>query len=628
MLGITWKQLVGNVGWVILCTPAVVMAENLTVLAPAPQAAELPQLARDAAKQFRPIPAQQVAAARAELDAALLDLDNLFARSLPERNAGWRKFLRWDDLREQLARKEGLDPKATETILEKYSANEVGLETPRFARVRHALRNFLHLSTVSSDAKISETYAAQLEQLATHLESYNTTRSGDDALAIGRISGWLRRARQADHLVAAIEKNYWHPNLYASVSEKLMGAAVEENIDQTLPVEDHILGTAIFGTAHTTGKTSLQLVPDSAQARFQVLLTGKAVSNNIGYNGPVTIYSSGVTSINGTKTLFMSSAGMTSHPATACCETNSSINGICAKRKIIEKIAWKKAGKSQGQAEAIASDHAADRVSAQMDERSATLIADTNREFNDKLRNPLLRRDGFPRKLAFQSQADRLEVVSLQVTETQLGAPEAPPAPSGNYDLTVRAHESSITNAGEIVLGGTTLTDERLEKIIRDDLKGEVPEELKVTQDKDPWSITFTTETPVRATFGEGSVQIAIRGRRFTRGDQKISEPIEISAAYTIEKTPTGTKLTRQGGVNVKFLERERLGAPQIAFKTFITRKFEALFKPEFVGEGVSLKGRLAKIGKLQVQDVSTGKGWISIGWNMVPSSAPTVAAN
>ena len=68
------------------------------------------------------------------------------------------------------------------------------------------------------------------------------------------------------------------------------------------------------------------------------------------------------------------------------------------------------------------------------------------------------------------------------------------------------------------------------------------------------------------------------------------------------------------------------MGAPQIAFKTFLTRKFEALFKPEIVSEGIALKGQFAKAGKLRVQEISTGKGWAVLGWNLIPPATPGVA--
>jgi hypothetical protein len=374
-----------------------------------------------------------------------------------------------------------------------------GLETPHFARVRRALRNYLDISAVAADPKLQETYSAQLTDLAARLEAYDKTSAGDDAVAINHALGWLRRGRQASQLADAVQKRYSKPNVYASVSQHFLAQGIEEDIERTQDVSDNILGTSLHGTAHLIGRTRVELQPNEQRAQFDILLSGQANSNNVGYNGPVTIYSTGATSISGRKSLFMTADGLTSTPAVASCATSSNIYAINAKCGLIEKIAWKRAGQQQGQAESIASSHAAGRVQGQMDAQSAELMANANRDLNQKVRAPLARRDGFPRELRFRSQPDKLQVVALQTNQSQLGAPSDPPAPQTPYDVTVQAHESSIINFGEIMLGGFTLTDERLEQIIRDDLQAEVPEELKITPDKDPWSITFTDETPVRA---------------------------------------------------------------------------------------------------------------------------------
>src|SRR5436190_13710900 len=68
------------------------------------------QATKDAVKGFQPIAAQDVAAAKAEVQAAVADLDALLKRSPSQYDAGWRKFLRWEDLQSQL-RAEGPDTK-------------------------------------------------------------------------------------------------------------------------------------------------------------------------------------------------------------------------------------------------------------------------------------------------------------------------------------------------------------------------------------------------------------------------------------------------------------------------------------------------------------------------------------
>jgi hypothetical protein len=155
-------------------------------------------------------------------------------------------------------------------------------------------------------------------------------------------------------------------------------------------------------------------------------------------------------------------------------------------------------------------------------------------------------------------------------------------------------------------------------------------------QEKDPWSIIFAKELPVVTRFQDGGLSIAIRAEGFTRGEgdtpgkyrPAITELLEISAAYTIEKTPEGATLKRQGEVRVRF--PNRANPDQITFRdspivTFIRRKFNNLFKEEFVGEGIELKGRFARAGRLRLQDIKSDQAWLSLGWTLdgaVPSAA------
>ncbi|MCE9524785.1 MAG: hypothetical protein K8R36_01875, partial [Planctomycetales bacterium] len=207
-----------------------------------------------------------------------------------------------------------------------------------------------------------------MTDLAAKLEAYDKTSAGDDALAINRALGFLRRGRQAPKLADAIQQKYGKPNVIGTVSQHFLAAAIEDDIDQTQGVTDYILGTSLHGTAHMTGRTRVALQPNEEQAQFDINLTGQALSSNVGYNGPVTIYSTGATSISGRKSLYMNDMGLTDSPAAASCATNSNIYSIAAKCRLIEKVAWKRAGQQQGQAESIASEHAAVRVQGQMDE--------------------------------------------------------------------------------------------------------------------------------------------------------------------------------------------------------------------------------------------------------------------
>jgi hypothetical protein len=216
------------------------------------------------------------------------------------------------------------------------------------------------------------------------------------------------------------------------------------------------------------------------------------------------------------------------------------------------------------------------------------------------------------------------------------------------HDLAVRAHESVIVNFAQDVLGGYELTDLRLEKLIRDDLKAELPDELRVTlpsgqldPDKEPWSIQFARELPIRARFDGGTVWIAIRADRFTRGEgdqpgtykPAITELVEISATYRIEKTEQGATLRRDGDVQVRFSSRpnpDQITVRDSPIVTFIRRKFRSLFKEEFVGQGLTFPGRWQRAGTLKLAQIEADRAWLVLGWTMpaTPPSADAPAAS
>ena len=249
--------------------------------------------------------------------------------------------------------------------------------------------------------------------------------------------------------------------------------------------------------------------------------------------------------------------------------------------------------------------------------------------FADKFRLPLVRRGGFPQLMQFRTTDDALQVTMLQAGRDQLAAPNTPPALTGKFDLAVRLHESLVGNLSQAVLGGVTLTDERLAEMIKE-LTGKVPDELAVTDESEPWSITFTSELPIEARFDAQTVKIVIRGKRFGRGDQEVRKLLEISATYAVEKMPDRARLVRQGDVQVDFVGRAKLSTSDVAMKAFMKRKFDGLFKPEIVSEGLVLPERWKSIGKLQLQQLGCDQSWLALGWLKPPAAAETsrVASN
>ena len=595
------------------------------------------------AGEFQPITPQDVARAKAELAAAVRQVDHWLYRSGRATSQGWKAYLGWNDLIDILNSNEPPPSEVVDRLQDRLTENHTGLERRQFLELRDALRRYADVAAAASNPKLQDEYDEHVNALLEHLEAYEKNpASGDDAVAVGRALGWLSTSRQATQLVNRVRSQYQHPNLYGYASQRLAATGINSYVDQVSAVEDNILGTSVFGTARLTGYTQLVLNHSPNYASMNILLRGQIGSNTTGYNGPATIHSTGATSVTAYKPMQMTAYGLVGLPATARAATRTNINDISAKHGIVEKIAWKRAGQQKSEAEAVASGKAAARVSSRMNAQSAPLIAEQNYNYYSRFRNPLVRRGAFPRDLRFSSRPDRVEVRMLHVLPDQLAAPAPPPGHQQYHDLALEAHESVVTNFGESMLGGIEMTDVRLEKLLRDELKAEVPEELRVTlpsgeldPDKEPWSITFSRHLPVRARFSGNGLWIAIRAEGFARGEGEepgsyrpaIRELMEIGAEYRIEKTDVGATLRREGDVQVRFPNRERpeqILARDNVTVSFIRRKFRNLFKEEFVGDGIVFKGRWARAGRLHLSELRSDNAWLTLGWDMGRPSRPS----
>ncbi len=583
------------------------------------RADQLPQAAREAKPRFVVVAQTDVDRQRARLAAAAERLSRLLKQASEADATRWKEAVKWDQLETQLAATDARpDLKTLQAISELYYQDVPGLERDEFTDVRQALDKYVSVALFSSSAESKKFYESYLDTLAERLTAYTQEPKAEDAIAIGKMLGWMERFGQAEEVVTAARSHYSHPNLFIELSESLMQSGIDQNVDETAAVNEVILGTRIRGNARLTGTVTLDLIPSEENAVLDILLNGSTVSDSVGTNGPVRVSSRGFTSVAARKRLELDDTGLRDRRATARCSTRTRIGRVDAGR-LIRHIAMKRIQQSKPEAEAIASRRAAGRIAASVDARSVDLIGDANTAFSDKFRAPLVRRGGFPQLLRFRTTEDALLVTMLQAGRDQLAAPDAPPALTGKFDLAVRMHESLAGNLSQAVLGGVTLTDERLAEIIKE-VTGKVPEELAITEEDDPWSITFASELPVEVRFHAQTVQITIRGKRFTRSDQEIRKLVEISAAYSIEKLPDRARLVRQGDVQIDFAGRAKLSTSDIAMKTFMKKKFEGLFKPEIVSEGLALPKRWKSIGKLKLEQLTCDKGWLALGWLKPPA--------
>ncbi|PHS13229.1 MAG: hypothetical protein COA78_07310 [Blastopirellula sp.] len=569
-----------------------------------------------AADSFAPVTAAEVQTAKNQLIASTKVLESLLRRSSGGDQSGWKDYLRWDDMQAEISSEQ---PKAQvlEEIFTRYRSGENGLEMRQFTAVRRALRNYINKLFFAGNTQFNEQYQIQLKLLSEELEEYAQVPNSQQSQLIGGQLGWLEQGGQVPDLVDKIRSTYNQSNLFLTASQPFLAAGIERPIDDVADIREEILGTRIYGEGHTVGELQLNLVPSQDSAILELMMTGVNNSKNIGYNRSVVIHTRGVTQIDGRKRLILDANGIRALAASASCSTSTIFDSIYAPSKFVTKIANKRAYKQKAEAEAIGSRKAEYRVAERMNSEAGELLAELNEKIREQFQKPLKSRDSFPAKMNFSTTTEGLHLEMMQVTRFQLAAPTAPPSTvTGKEDLAVQLHESMINNFGEAILGGVKLTDEGLVELLEQ--RGEeVPEELQITDDKDPWSITFDYIRPIEVQFNEGQVAISIRGRQFTRNETAINKTVRIGAVYNISKGKNGAKLVRDGDVKLEFVLMKKLGAREIAFKTFMVKKFDAIFQKEIVGEGLKMQGEWEKLGPLPLSLLSSKQGWLSMGWNL-----------
>jgi hypothetical protein len=586
----------------------------------------LPAACRAAKADFHPIGAADVAEAKRLLLETVERLDDRLTQDGANGDA-WRKYLKWDVLQNELRGDKQPDQTLLMRVYACYNADYAGLDLVWFLDVQRALHNYIATAAVTDNQRVRAAYEKTLDELAAALERYLAAPATQDALTINESIRRLQSVHQAPGLIEAIQQDLaTRPNVYAEISADVVGAGLAESVDDVTDICDVILGTDIVGTAHTVGRTKAALAPQPDAAVIDALFFGTTTSDSVGYHGPVTIFSDSTTRLAACKRIWIDQDGLSSHPATSSAETDVVIRDIQSHkgRQLIEKMAWRRAEKQQAKAEAIASCHAEQRLNERIDRQADETLDKANQTYVEKFRRPFTERNLFPQTLAFSTTEKSLFVVALQAGG-KLAAPGAPPPVVDGADMTLRIHESAVNNLAFDALAGRIAHEEKLQATVTD-LLGHLPEKMKGDDDGKPWAITFAPQRPITVSFADGGFKITLCGAKYYKGSDA-HPAMNVTAAYKIERTPTGFKAVRQGDIEVfppdfQPGSGQKISAREKVISTLLGKRFAKVFEPELLGEGLELPGRWKAAGKLMPIQVECRDGWLVIAWKRTPASS------
>jgi hypothetical protein len=442
-----------------------------------PPLAELPALVNEARGQFKPVTKPEVMARQVDVDAAIRRLDRYLTSSGPNGD-GWRRYLHLADLHAELKKGLNASVETLDNIGELFVSGKSGLELAPFASAGSALRTYADLLAAYQNPNAKQQYEQAIDNVAAELKTAVEKPEDVNRVALGEALGAIAASGQASQLVKVMRGQFSQPNLHVQVSRNIVTAGIEDHIDEDTPITDVILGTDIAGSGRTRAVVTSALVPSVERATIELTLRGSTDSKTVGRNGPATIFSSGTTSLLGTKRIFINELGFTSNLAHAECCTHSDIDGICINGGfIIQRVGTKRIYGSKATGEVIAAQHAEVRLETRMNTRTGGLLTNVNRNYNKKFRNPLAQRGAFPSEFRFATTSDWLTVLGQQARLDELAAPVPPPPIADGVEMSIRAHESLIENMTAATMAGQTARDEDFKRLMRnfhgDDLNSE-----------------------------------------------------------------------------------------------------------------------------------------------------------
>jgi hypothetical protein len=631
---------------------------------------DLARLALASRGDHTPITEAQFAAIRQDLRAKVAALDSALAKQ-PSVVQAWKTYLLWNQLLPHLADDfEATSQSLTELdeVLRRFRTNELGLELPVFTDVAKAIARYRALAVWATAARTRDSrpvYERFLTDLSRVLERHTERPSMETARQVARGLGVVTSLGQSPFLVRTLRQHYAQPNVIGVVSTNFVTRMPNRPIDRVTPVRDCILGTSIFGSAHTLGSVRYDVLESGDSIELAIHLTGEAHSRTTGYNGPVRINSTGQTHYWASSRISLSDDSFVSAPAVASVDTHTRIRSIQKTggrfgARLIERIAWKRAGQQKPQAERISESHTRERILREFQETIANDLAASRVRYEKEILAPLTRRGVSPEYLRMSSGPEGIGIETLFAVREQIGAPAPPPPMIPGHDMAVQIHESAVNNYLPLALSSARIAQETADNPPK--LQGNIPNWLKLmsvnrpnlaaaasagveivgeAQERiadavgiepedspppppfKPYSITLNAEAPASARFDDGNITIRVRAAELL-SDESSYQNWDFIVTYQITTQGNNILLKRVGEIEVlpTGFDPEwprQLSAEETGFRNVLKKNMNARadagegFPKEIPIEPI----RFSRFGILVLRELVADDGWLTVGWRL-----------
>ncbi len=616
-LGKLWAvpSLILALGW----TSATALAQSKVTLAsarseleqPAKELDDLAEIMRGASARLQPkrIPTLELAAPR--LSRAIADFDQFVGAGTAAGDA-WHSFLRLDEVVEQLDSERPNWPLLTE-IQMNMQQNYPGLEFPKTLELRESLTKFVRAAKYGRNpTQTVEVINRRIDQLIQSLDGDDPTIDEAAAMA-ARITTYLHESEQDPELVAQIREIFDSPNVQVQVTERFLNRLAGRAIAEPSPVNECLLGTRVVGDSCTLGNLFIDLHPMFGGASLNLNMNATMSSQNKGYNRGVVLFSTATSPIWASKHVTITPSSITSSPASVATDLRTQILSIQHKLRIVRRIAKRKAAEQKPKADAIAQGRLQNRVRAQYDETVEEQLNEARVQLAGfQTQRPEMKRLGMPRPLlAVDSSENSVDGNVVQAASFQLAANQSCqlPLPS-DVDLTLRLHQSALTNAFDILFSGRTLRSAELDNIVGQ-FTDDVPEEITLEAENEVWTIKLASYRPIEIGFKEGRIAVTVRITSMEGANGDVPKASSLTVTYLPVQIGQPIVLQREGDVVASIGAG---GSQATALKAILRKKFDTVFKDRIELKNDDLLRNLKDAPNIHVRSLELADGWIQVG--------------
>ena len=567
--------------------------------------------ALESPEPFKPVTAADVENAKTALQEATGELDRQLKLIGTEQESRWKKYLRWDDLQEQI-KSEKPSRSELSKIAQKYRMNHPGLEMPVFTNVRDAILDFANRSYFSNEAIAKRIYDGRLRLIKSGLEKLKAGHDDRTVGLLGEAVSDLANSGNCPTLVARIRSAFAKPNFHFQVSERLAQRLLKEMdpMVDSRPVNEEILGVLQRGTAHTTSRFGVDFLPSSQTGKFKLRITGNTLSDQVGTKGlgllgNVYICSEGNTCLIAEAIIEFDGRRISFSDLAAGAQTSTHIKGVntppLLRGPVLKQIDRKK---SEGEAEAAA--RARSKFVRQVQKELHGKLAETNQKLRTGVRSTIRRLDFEPKRLEVSTVDDAFRVLAIVGNGNHLTSLIGPDS-SVEGDIVSQLHESSINNGLQHLLGGRTVGMDEMRKLITS-FGVELP---PAPEDEQPLTITFPRVRPIQVSFDNQTITTVVSANQIESGRTVVKDDLTITIKYNISAKPDALTVAMVDDVRIDF-EGAYTNAKSI-IESAIKPKLDKLFKKEtreFKMSELEIPEELAEFGLPMIHRLDVNQGW------------------